>query len=146
MRTAVHAVARWLRGALAVGVTWTVLWLAIGVLLWAAFRIFRPDDIGADEGLRVVLPILGLAGLLSGLGFATLLTLAERRRTLRDLSLRRIAIWGFLGSAAIPTLLGAPPGEGWLTGVLGATFAAISVAVARRGGVREVVAADARRA
>jgi len=41
-----------------------------------------------------------------------------------------------LGSAAIPALLGAPAGDGWLTGILGATFASASVAIARRGSTR----------
>ena len=125
------ALARWLRGALGIGVVSTTLWLAIGIMLWAAMRLFRPEDIGQD-GLRVVLPILGLVGFLSGLGFAALITLAERRRPLRELSPGRIALWGFLGAGGIPVLLGADAGEGWITGVLGATFATLSVAMARR--------------
>jgi len=135
---------RWVRGALSTGLTWAVLWMVVGVLLWAGFRVFQPGDIGPDEGLRVVLPILGLVGLLSGLGFAAVLTLTERRRSLRELSLGRVAFWGMLGSAAIPALLGAPAGEGWLTGILGASFASASVAIARRGSLRLQDPGDAR--
>lgn len=127
---------RWLRGALSVGLTWALLWIVFGILFGTAIRVFRPEDIGPGEGLSRVLPILGLVGLLSGLGFAAVLSLAERRRQLRELSLGRVAVWGFLGSAAIPLLMGADWSEGWLTGVLGATFATASVAIARRGGSR----------
>lgn len=100
-------------------------------------RVFRPADIGPGEGLTRVLPILGLVGLLSGLGFAALFSLAERRRQLRDVPLPRVALWGLLGSAAIPLLMGTDGSMGWLTGALGATFATASVATARRGAVRQ---------
>jgi hypothetical protein len=40
---------------------------------------------------------------------------------------------GFLGAAAIPMAMGVGASEEWVTGLLGATFAAASVAVARRG-------------
>jgi len=134
----VRSLIRWLRGALSVGLTWAVLWMLFGVVLGTVIRVFRPEDIGPGEGLSRVLPILGLVGLLSGLGFAVLLSLAERRRPLRELSLGRVALWGLLGSAAIPFMMGADAGEGWLTGILGATFATASVGIARRGGDNRV--------
>jgi hypothetical protein len=135
--------ARWLRGALAVGLTWAVLWIVFGIVLGSVIWIFQPEDIGPGEGLSKALPILGLVGLLSGLGFAALLSLAERRRKLRELSLARVALWGLLGSAAVPWLMGADGSEGWLTGFLGATFAAGSVAIARRGADRLEAPSDA---
>lgn len=128
-----RALARWIRGALSVGVTWSVLWIMIGIAIWTVLKIFQPEDIGPGEGLDRALPILGLVGLLSGLGFSGLLTLAERRRGLRELSLGRVALWGALGSAAVPLLMGADGSMGWLTGALGAAFATASVAIARRG-------------
>ena len=126
-------IARWLRGALGIGVTWAALWMLIGVVLWGGFKLFQPGDIDPGEGLSHVLPILGLVGLLSGVGFATVLSLTERRRKLRELSLVRVALWGALGSAAIPLVLGAPAGEGWVASIFGAVFASASVAIARRG-------------
>ena len=128
-----RAFMRWLRGAVSIGLTWAALWVLIGLVLFTVIRIVHPEDIGPGEGLGKVLPILGLVGLLSGLGFAGLFSLGERRRTLRQLSLGRVALWGLLGSAAIPLLMGTDGSMGWLTGVLGATFAAGSVALARRG-------------
>jgi hypothetical protein len=139
---------RWLRGALGIGVTWTVLWLVIGLLIYTVIRIVDPADIGPGEGLGTALPILGLVGFLSGLGFAALLSLAERRRTLHELPLWRVAFWGMLGSAAVPLLMGTDASMGGLTGALGATFAAASLAIARRGAARvdepaEAAATDA---
>ena len=128
---------RRLRGALASGAAWAVLWIAIGVVLLVVTRVFRPEYIGPGEGAAKMLPILGLVGLLSGLGFAGLLSLAERRTNLHKLSLTRVGLWGLLGSAAVPLLMGTDGSMGWVTGPMGAIFAAASVAIARRGAVRE---------
>jgi len=128
-----RAFTRWLRGAVSIGLTWAGLWVLIGIVIFAVIRIVHPEDIGPGEGLGTALPILGLVGFLSGLGFAGLFSLGERRRTLRQLSLGRVALWGLLGSAAIPLFMGTDGSMGWVTGLLGATFAAGSVALARRG-------------
>ncbi len=125
--------ARWLRGALGVGLTWAALWMLFAILLWTVFMVFAPGQMHAGEGLARGLRIFGLVGLLSGLGFAALLSLAEHRRPLGELSLGRVALWGFLGSAAIPMVMGVDAREGWLPGLLGAIFATASVAIARRG-------------
>jgi len=79
-----------------------------------------------------MLPILGVVGLLSGVGFATILSLAERRRALHDLSLIRVGLWGCVGSAAIALLMGTDGSVGVMTAALGAMFATGSVALARR--------------
>jgi len=123
---------RRLRGALGIGVTWGVLWAGLGLVFWLLMRALRPGDIDPGEGLGRVLPILSLVGLLSGLGFAGILALAERRRTVGALSLGRVALWGLLGGVAIPLLMGTDGSMGWLTGPMGAGFAAASVALARR--------------
>jgi hypothetical protein len=127
---------RRLRGAVTIGVIWALLWIAIGLILLAIVRVVRPQEIETGEGPGTVLPILGLVGFLSGLGFAGLLSVAERRTGLHELSLTRVALWGLLGSAAIPLLMGADVGNGWLTGPMGAIFATASVAIARRGAPR----------
>ena len=87
---------------------------------------------------------MGLYGLVSGVGFGALLTLREGRKTILDLSLRRVALWGVLGAAAVPLLFGAlglfevgttvvDVVEAILvTASLGGTFAPASVAIARR--------------
>ncbi len=93
---------------------------------------------------------MALYGLVSGVGFGTLLSLREGRRTIFDLSLRRTAILGILGSAAVPLLFGALGtfevgtttaevlGAILVTGVLGGTFAPAAIAIARRAEVRAV--------
>jgi uncharacterized membrane protein len=124
---------RRLRGAVSIGVAWGLLWVAIGLILIALIGVFRPQEIDPGEGPGKVLPILGLVGFLSGLGFAGLLSLAERRTRLHELSLTRVALWGLLGSAAIPLVMGTDGSMGWLTGPMGAIFATASVAIARRG-------------
>lgn len=87
-------------------------------------------------------------GFVSGGTFAGILSLAEGRRTLDELSLKRVALWGGVGGIAlflvfIPRLIGAGLPLGMaisallgpmaITGLLGAGSAAGSVALARRG-------------
>ncbi len=129
---------RRLRGALGIGVTWGVLWVAFGLVLGLIIGVFRPEEIDPGEGPGKVLPIFALVGFLSGLGFAGVLSLAERRRTIHELSLGRAALWGLLGGVAIPLLMGTDGSMGWVTGPMGAIFAAASLATARRGMLREV--------
>ena len=127
---------RRLRGAVGIGLTWAGMWAAFAVVLMVAVGIARPGEIQAGEGAARVAAILGGVGFLSGLGFAALLFVRERRRTIHELSLGRVALWGFLGAAAIPALMGADVGEGWVAGTLGAISAACTLAAARRGALR----------
>jgi hypothetical protein len=106
--------------------------MLIGVVIGAVIWIVDPADIGPGEGPSKALPILGIVGLLSGLGFSAILSVAERRRTLRDLSTWRVGLWGMLGSAAIPLLMGTDGSMGLLTGSLGFVFATASVTIARK--------------
>jgi membrane associated rhomboid family serine protease len=123
---------RALRGAAVIGSAWGFAWILVGALIAAVIGVVSPEDIGPGEGPERALPILGLVGLLSGVGFAALLAFAERRTQLEELSLPRVALWGLLGSAAIPLLMGADASMGWVTGPMGAVFATASVAIARR--------------
>jgi hypothetical protein len=123
---------RRIRGALGIGVTWGVMWVGLGLVVSLVIGALRPGDIGSGEGMKTVLPVFGLVGFLSGLGFAAWLSVAERRRTLDQLSLFRVALGGLLGGVAIPLLMGADGSMGWITGPMGAAFAAASVGAARR--------------
>ena len=127
---------RRLRGALGIGVTWGVLCATIGLVLGLVVGVVSPDQIDPGEGPGKVAAVLGLVGFLSGLGFAGLFFVAERRRTIHELSLGRVALWGLLGAAAIPLLTGADPSVGLITGPMGALFATTSVVTARRGALR----------
>ena len=138
-----------LRGLLGVGLTWGALWAGIGAVIGLVVGMVSP------ELWRYANPILewavgmGAYGFVSGVGFGSLLSLGEGRKTLRDLSLPRVAIWGILGSAVVPILFGLagafPAGTTVVdileaiavTGVLGGTFAPGSVAIARRAALQE---------
>ena len=133
-----------LRGLLGVGVTWGTLWAGIGAGIGVAIGVVRPEVWEWTNPIFEWAVGMGLYGVVSGIGFGTLLTLREGRKTLSDLSLRRTALWGMIGGAVVPLLFGAagmfPAGTTLLdvigaigvTGFLGATFAPISVAIAKR--------------
>lgn len=132
---------RKLRGVLGTGLTWAVGW---GVAFSGLFATFGfPYGGLLEAGVNGV--ILGFVG---GGVFGTLLSIAERHRTLDQLSLRRVAVWGGIGGMALlllftPVVLGSSrPFTDVITsylvqlsfmGVLGSGFASGSVALARKG-------------
>lgn len=135
---------RKIRGLVGVGVTWGTLWGVIGAGIGLVIGIISP---GAWDWGNPILDWafgMGLYGAVSGVAFATLLSLGEGRKTIFDLSLRRVSIWGVLGSAAVPLLFNSMGafaagttvvdilGAIAVTGLLGGTFAPVSVAIARR--------------
>ena len=140
--------ARKLRGLLGVGLTWGALWSVIGAGVGAALGVLAPDLWGWSARVLEWTVGMGLYGLVSGFGFGSLLSLREGRRSVFDVPLRRAAIWGVAGAAAVPLLFGAlgmfEPGTTTLeilrailvTGVLGGTFAPAAIAVARRAELR----------
>jgi len=130
------AIRRKVRGVLGVALTWGFLWWAIGLTVGLVIGVVDPDSIDPGEEPIVVGWIIGFVGFLSGLAFGLLLSLAEHRKTVLDLSLPRVALWGILGAAAPLLLTGMPDGMVVVTCPLGAIFAAASVAVARRGELR----------
>lgn len=75
---------------------------------------------------------MGLVGLLSGLAFGVLLSVAERGKTVLELTLTRATVWGVLGSAIYPLLTGRAD-QVVLTSALGALFATWVVGSARKG-------------
>ena len=135
---------RKLRGLVGVGVMWGTLWGTIGAGIGAIIGIVTPDVwLYANPVFDWALG-MGLYGLVSGVGFGGLLSLREGRKRLGDLSLKRVAVWGVLGAAAVPPIFGLlgtfPAGTTLLdilgaigvTAFLGGTFASTSVAIARR--------------
>ena len=135
---------RRLRGLLGVGVTWGSLWAGIGAGIGLAVGVFSPGAWGLATTIFDWTVGMGLYGLVSGMGFGAVLSVTEGRRTLQELSLRRVAVWGVLGSAAVPLLFGAlgtfAAGTTvvdvvqaiLVTGTLGGIFAPAGVAAAKR--------------
>ena len=133
-----------LRGLVGVGATWGTLWAGIGAGIGLVIGIVRPEVWEFANPIVDWAVGMGLYGLVSGIGFGALLTLREGRKTILDLSLRRVALWGVLGAAAVPLLFGAlgtfAAGTTvvdvleaiLVTASLGGMFAPVSVAIARK--------------
>lgn len=122
---------RKLRAVVGIGATWGILWAAIGTAIALVIGVVDPDSIDPGESALVIAAIFGLIGFISGAGFATLLSFAESRKRILDLSLIRVALWGILGSAAFPLLAGKYD-QLLIFCPLGAVFSAASVAIVRR--------------
>jgi hypothetical protein len=127
---------RRIRGVIATGITWSIGWcvafLGIGLFTWPTLG-----------DLPVVAASATFFGFISGVSFALILSVAERRRTLDQLSLWRVALWGFIGTTALLLLLSLLLMGPELSfrhipvlaydGLLGAGLASGSVALARQG-------------
>jgi hypothetical protein len=139
---------RKLRGAIGVGVTWAVLWALIALVIGLVIGVLDPDSIDPGESPPAMAAIVGAVGFICGLLFSAILALAEDRKTLRDLSPLRAALWGAIGSAALPLLTGMQDSVALNTVPLGVLFASGSVMIARRSALHEgdeqqLLAADA---
>ena len=134
---------RRLRGIIATGLAWAVGWAAAFSIVNAVVTLI----IGQFLRFDLVAVAGAVYGFIAGGAFATILSITERRRTLEDLSLGRVALWGAIGGAALvlfaaPNLLSGELGVGQVVfrfvarvsflGLLGAGFSAGSVAIARR--------------
>jgi hypothetical protein len=126
---------RRVRGILSLGLTWGVAWGAIGTLLALLIRQLDSVSFYPDSPF-VVGALIGLVGFICGVGFGSVLSFAERRRTLAELSLWRAALWGLIGSAAFPLLTTMENSLLLITVPLGITFATGTVALARRAELR----------
>jgi hypothetical protein len=146
--TAMKRLIQRFRGLLGVGITWGALWSVIGAGIGVVVGAVHPEVWQWTNPIFEWALGMGLYGLVSGIGFGTLLTLREGRKTLFDLSLLRTTVWGVLGAAAVPLLFGVLGmfeagttvadvlGAVAVTGFLGGTFAPVSVAMARRAELR----------
>ncbi len=135
---------RRLRGVICTGLTWAVGWAGVyaGLLALAGLDPLNPTFI-----LRAALNN-GIAGFVAGGSFAVILSVAERRHQLEDLSLKRVGVWGALGGLVVVGLLGVLSGAFfWEEALFGAFFGAASasgsVALAKRaGGAKQLEGSD----
>ena len=126
------SVIRRLRAILVLGLSWGVVWASLGAVLGVIYGLVRPQDIDPGETPAAIARILGVAGFISGSGFAFTFSLLERGRTHLKVSLRRVALWGAAGGAIIPLLTSVHDSQVFWTCPLGALLAMSSVQMARR--------------
>jgi hypothetical protein len=132
---------RRIRGVIGTGLIWALGWAPLGALFVALTvdrtPLARYIALGAING--------AIQGFLVGGSFAVVLSVVERHKQLEELSLGRVAAWGALGGflLGIPFTLafGVPlfSADGALTYLLGAGFAAGTVAIARKGGEEALI-------
>jgi hypothetical protein len=99
---------RHLRAALSIGLLWALAWLPVGagVALYAGSGPPQPGDLlFRPVAVGPFLSAWTVWGGLSGVGFAVVLGIAERRRGLAQLSLGRLAAWGAVGAMSVPAAL-----------------------------------------
>lgn len=123
---------RRIRGLLGIALTWAVAWGGLGALATLVIGYFRPGNVGPGEGPLVAATVLGIAGFVSGVLFGGFLSAVGRRKTLLELSLARMAIWGAVAASVIPLVTIADDRMVYITAPLGAFLASGSLALARR--------------
>jgi hypothetical protein len=123
---------RKLRGIVGVGVTWGVIWAALGALLGLVALAVSPESVDQGEGPAMFARVLGIAGFISGAGFGLMLSFLERGRTVLDVSLSRVAVWGAVGGAIVPLVTSVANNQIFWTCPLGALLALAAAGVARR--------------
>ena len=146
-------ISRQIRAVSGIALTWGVAFSAIGATaLLTALALHTHPSQYFVVGTLVSIVVRGfVGGAVAGTVFATVFARAERNRTLTTLSMRRVALWGFIGSglpAAIALGLGAARilpigvmGAAFLAyGVIGGSLATLMVKIARRAPLRAITA------
>lgn len=123
---------RKLLGVMGIGLSWGVGWATFFVTLVLIIGIFRPQDMDPGEGPVVFIGTGLRVGFVSGAVFGIILSFAENRKSLLDLALIRVAIWGMLAAAAWPLLTAMDDRMVYILCPLGAVCASASVALARK--------------
>lgn len=126
------AILRKLRGIAGMSLVWSAAFVAFWLLLGTIIRMVDPPSIDAGEGPLAMAPLFALLGAIAGTLFGITLAFGERRRTLAELKLPRMALWGAIGGAALPLLLGKPLGNVAVFAPLGALLSSGSLLLARR--------------
>ncbi len=92
---------RKVRAALGIGALWAGAAGAVGSVIGGVAGLFAGDFV-----YLTLIGGLGSAtmGLVFGSGFAAVLSLMERNRTLDELSSKRAGAWGFIVGAAVPLI------------------------------------------
>ena len=133
---------RKLRGMFGMGLTWGVGWAIVIFIIGSILGVADPDSIDAGEEPWRLAMLVGSVGFVSGSLFGLIFSRAERRKSIKDLSVSRATLRGALGGAILPLLTSMNDATLFNTVPLGAAFAAATVAVARRSALREAEAVE----
>src|SRR5262245_11574765 len=120
------------RGVLRMGLTWAVVWATIFFALGVTIGIIDPDSIDPGEEPYRFAWIGTIVGFVAGSAFGLLISLAERRKTLLNLSLARAGLWGAIASSLFPLLTQVNDSMIIFMAPIGAALGAASVGVAKR--------------
>jgi hypothetical protein len=123
---------RRIRGALSLGLLWGVVWAGVMAITVAIVRAVDPASVDPGEGPLRAAAIGGIFGVIAGTLFALMFAVAERRRTIADLSVWRAAVWGMLAAAAMPLLTAVDNRLLIIVCPVGGAIAAGTVALAKR--------------
>ena len=130
---------RKLRGALGLGFLMALASASVGAIVGSLAALVAGRPI--QDAILAPSRDFGLAGFITGLGFAGLLALMENRRTIDTLSEGRVAAWGGVAGGAVATTFTAVSlfpvlGPGYRTDLAlytvltGALFGALSARIA----------------
>lgn len=123
---------RRVRGLLGIAALWSVGFVLFWLALITVIGFLDPDSIDpGEEGPRWI-GLFAALGAMGGAVFGGVLALSERRRSVLQLSLPRMALWGGIAGAAVPLLLGKPLGNLAVFAPLGALLSSGSLLLARR--------------
>ena len=133
------------RGILGTALVWCIAWLAMGSAIGLYARLRTSPAVDA-RFVAWMAAAWALWGAVSGALFALTVLAGERRRTLAQLSVWRVATWGALGALGLPVIFlcfvwaagGAVTWQGVVvtlptSAALGAACAAGTLTLAQRG-------------
>ena len=123
------------RAILGVAFTWGTVWGAVFALIALAVGVIDPDSIDPGETPLRIAGLGAVFGAVSGIVFGVLLSVAERRKTLRELSLVRVALWGAVAAAVFPLVTPLDNRMLIIVCPIGAALAVGLVALAKKGAV-----------
>ena len=140
---------KWLqriRGAVSMGLTWAVGWSVVGVIIALVGDFVGVFNMTAFDYVvgAVQFATMGFVG---GTIFSTVLGITEGRRRFDEMSLPRFAAWGAVGGLLMSGVMSGVglPGVGGIEfavfTLLGAGFAAGSLALARKAEDKELLEA-----
>jgi len=106
---------RKLRGIIGTGISWAIGWSIAGTAIHWSLALL--GLVGSPD--MMVAPFMyGLLGFYGGSVFGGVLALTEHRRSLSELRLGRVAVWGALAGLFVPVvyhLLGGGAGLSWFS-------------------------------